>query len=216
MWKSTLQWAWQGIAIAGIIASCVASGATPFIYALSLVGILFVLGVALKRPSSQLLGAIFCVLLGIISWEQGLIANSLLNILMLSPLCVYGYTVWKKGVSSNSLEKSLSLPQATALGVASAVGTGVLWWFTKGMESSVMPFLDSLTAVGIFVATIIMTLSYKEQWIAWIIVNISQCYIWWVAMQSSNEVASVFSMKVIFLLNSLIGWWNWNKCKKSD
>ncbi len=205
---------WAAFAIHAVIGCCLISGATPLVFGISLVGIFFVLAVNFKMPSSQLLGAVFCAMLAWFSFQSGFIANAVINLVLVVP-SIRGYFVWKRGGSTPQI-KQLTRKQALLLVLAVLISSSIAIWFSISAGAS-LPFADGLTAVLPVVATALMTLAYKEQWIVWNILNAVQVYMWIVAASLNPALASIAVMKIIFLANSIFGMYNWyNSEQKSE
>lgn len=201
---------WMFVAIFATMIACIVSGAGIFVNVLSMVGILFVLGVAQKAPTSQLFGAAFCLLLGIASFTTGFYANAIVNCIVMMPMCIMGYYTWRKGRQHSNLEKNLSRKKLLLYIASIFVATLCVAAFTV-TGGGALPILDALTAVLPVAATILMTGGYREQWLIWIPFNALQAFMWFSAASLQPAVLAVFVLKLIFLANSLIGYYNWRK-----
>ncbi|QKN84769.1 PnuC-like nicotinamide mononucleotide transport [Vibrio phage River4] len=201
---------WSALAVILVLAACVISRADMFVSALSLVGILFVLGVSFKHPESQLLGAVFCTFLAFASFGAGFYANAVVNGLVLIPASVYGYFLWKRRTGAGKLERSLTNQQFMKVVSGIALATVVVFYFTIGAGGA-MPLLDALTAVMPVVATFLMIGAYRDQWFLWIPYNAIQAFMWFTAASLQPAVLAVFVLKMVFLVNSLIGFYQWRK-----
>ncbi|WP_019772011.1 nicotinamide riboside transporter PnuC, partial [Streptococcus sobrinus] len=51
---------------------------------------------------------------------------------------------------------------------------------------------------------------YREQWIFWAATNIFSIYLWW------GESLQIQGKYFIYLINSLVGWYQWSKAAKKD
>lgn len=201
---------WSVIAVLLVLGASIISGADLFIGALSLVGILFVLGVSFKRPESQLLGAAFCGFLAYASLGAGFFANAAVNGLLLLPASIFGYFLWKKRQGAGTIERSLS--NETLLKLVSGIGliTGLVYMFTVDAGGA-LPLLDAITAVMPVFATFLMIGAYRDQWLLWIPYNALQAFMWFTAASLQPAVLAVFVLKLVFLINSIIGYYNWRK-----
>ena len=63
---------------------------------------------------------------------------------------------------------------------------------------------DATNGVG----QILMTAVYREQWIFWAATNIFSIYLWW------GESLQIQGKYLIYLINNLVGWYQWNKAAK--
>ena len=88
----------------------------------------------------------------------------------------------------------------------------VLWWLTIGfIYQSVganRPFRDSVTDATNGVGQLLMTAVYREQWIFWAATNVFSIYLWW------GKSLQIQGKYFIYLINSLVGWYQWTKAAK--
>lgn len=201
---------WSALAVLLVMAACLISGADLFVSALSLVGILFVLGVSFKRPESQLLGAAFCGFLAYASFGAGFYANALVNGAFLLPASIFGYFYWKRRTGAGNLERSLTSEQFGKVAALIALATIITFYFTIGAGGA-LPFMDALTAVMPVAATLLMIGAYRDQWLLWIPFNAIQAFMWFSAASLQPAVLAVFVLKMVFLVNSVIGYYQWRK-----
>ncbi len=199
---------WSVIAVLLVIGASIFSGADMFVSALSLVGILFVLGVSFKHPYSQLLGAVFCGFLAFASMGAGFYANAVVNGLILIPASVYGYFVWKR--RGMRLERSLTPTGFANMLALLCVITAGVFFFTMNAGGA-MPLLDALTGVMPVFASFLMIGAYRDQWLLWIPYNAIQAFMWFTAASLQPAVLAVFILKLVFLVNSLIGYYQWRE-----
>lgn len=208
--KFNLEVIWSIVATILVAISCYVSGAGAFISALSIVGILFVLGVAFKRPESQLLGAGFVGMLAYASYTAGFFANAAVNGIVLVPLSIWGYFHWKRGKQSKNLVKKLSRKNLILYITTIFSSVILLLLFTINAGGN-LPILDALTGVLPVASTLLMVGGYREQWLLWIPYNALQALMWFSAASLQPAMLAVFVLKLVFLLNSIIGAYNWNK-----
>ncbi|QQO38438.1 PnuC-like ribosyl nicotinamide transporter [Vibrio phage VPG01] len=201
---------WAAFAVLLVALACVISGADLFVSALSMVGILFVLGVSFKKPESQLLGAAFCGFLAYASFGAGFFANALVNGAFLLPATIFGYFYWKRRTGAGNLERSLNKTQFMQMSTAIATATIITFFFTIGAGGA-LPLLDAFTAVLPVAATLLMIGAYRDQWLLWIPYNAIQAFMWFTAASLQPAVLAVFVVKLVFLINSLIGYYYWRK-----
>ena len=100
-----------------------------------------------------------------------------------------------------------------AVGWIKYLSISVLWWLTFGfIYQSVganRPFRDSITDATNGVGQLLMTAVYREQWIFWAATNVFSIYLWW------GESLQIQGKYFIYLINSLVGWYQWSKAAKS-
>ncbi|AFJ26704.1 nicotinamide mononucleotide transporter [Streptococcus parasanguinis FW213] len=70
------------------------------------------------------------------------------------------------------------------------------------------PYRDSITDATNGVGQLLMTAVYREQWIFWAATNVFSIYLWW------GESLQIQGKYFIYLINSLVGWYQWSKAAK--
>jgi nicotinamide mononucleotide transporter PnuC len=142
------------------------------------------------------------------SFTAGFLANAAVNGLVLAPLSIWGYFHWKS--RKQHLEKNLTDTQKSSLALVLIGGTLIVYTFTAGAGGA-LPLLDALTSVIPIIATYLMAHAYRQQWWMWIPYNFLQALMWFSAASLQPAVLAVFALKMVFLVNSLIGYYNWKQ-----
>lgn len=168
-------------------------------------GIVCVLLVAKGKITNYVWGLINAITYGYIAYKCGYYGDMLLNLVWFVPMQLVGFIFWKKLLKENSKTdvkmKRLTLKQFVVVmlvGTIFTIGFGLILynvdiWFTEVMQRNVsvynyidqvtkIPFLgeilDSSTETLQILATILMTLAYREQWLFWILTNIITISLW--------------------------------------
>ena len=75
--------------------------------------------------------------------------------------------------------------------------------------------MDATTNVFSIVATFLMVLRYKEQWLLYIILNVVTIAMWCIRWQAgSGDGSMMVLMWVAFLINSVYGYYKWHQGAK--
>ncbi|MCS5736553.1 nicotinamide riboside transporter PnuC, partial [Herbiconiux daphne] len=173
-------------------------------------GVLFVLAVAFKKNVAPLLGAILSVLYGVLSYDSGFYANAALNMIILAPLQIWGWRHWMKHG-----DKAFEISDTWKRNIWIATGVGIVAATMFSIHSgSHLPYLDGPSSVLAVTGTVLLSLKTKEQWFAWIPYNLIECIMWFFAMSIEPSVIAIFVMRLVFLINSLIGAKEWFKNEK--
>lgn len=199
--------AWTAIAVIGVVIATIVSKAPMLVAAASIIGVVFVLAVAFKKTYAPLLGALLSVIYAVLSYEAGFFANAIMNMFILVPLQIWGYHHWKlnEGKIFEVAKKYLS-----GIWVLTVIGAAISATLAY-ISGSHLWFLDGVSSVLVITGTVLLTLKTKEQWYAWIPYNAIECIMWFMAMSLEPSVLAIFVMRVIFLINSLIGAKEWCK-----
>jgi nicotinamide mononucleotide transporter len=134
----------------------------------------------------------------------------------------YGWWLWHKHSQSKNIEtKSLSdITQNSAqsnllYGISIVLGTLVLGYMTSNfhnwlpqifVEPASYPYLDAVTTVMSFAATILMIFKKVENWYLWILVDIIGIWLYY-----TKGVVFVSLLYVVFLILATQGYFNWKK-----
>lgn len=179
-------------------------------------GVLCVTFVAKGKISNYFFGLIQVVLYLYLSWQAVLYGEVLLNLFYFVAQFT-GFYAWHKNLQTDTTDESeAKVVKAKGLSPAMwlvTIASTVVAWYGFGLFlqafGSNQPFIDSITTSLSVVAQILMIYRYKEQWLFWILVNITSIWLWY-AVSSPAMIA----MYVGFLINSIYGWLNWLQLKR--
>ncbi|MBP6923870.1 nicotinamide riboside transporter PnuC [Veillonella sp. YH-vei2232] len=138
------------------------------------------------------------------------------NVLYSIPISAIAIYTWKKNMTQSGEVKFRSMTPKMMM-IATAITAVGVWAYMLLLQSmgGNLPFMDSLTTVVAVVASMLYLLRFSEQWAMWAIVNILAIAMWiMVFMQGDHSAALIILMKVINLLNSLYGFFNWRKISR--
>lgn len=200
---------WSAIAVIAVGCSLIASHATPLVALSTFLGIIYVLGVSYKWIHANLFGAGMALGFAVLSYQVGFYGNTAVNALVLFPLSLYGWYVWRfrskgKSVGSSDLRRTLTRSEAIpiiSIGIF-AFSIAVAFSLHSG---AFLPYYDAFTTVMPVIATIMLVSAYREQWYAWIPYNFIEILMWFAAASVAPEVLAILVMRIIFFINSLIG-----------
>ena len=123
-----------------------------------------------------------------------------------------GLLVWIYQAQFKKEQQEFVARKLDAVGWIKYLAISVLWWLTFGfIYQSVganRPFRDSITDATNGVGQLLMTAVYREQWIFWAATNVFSIYLWW------GESLQIQGKYFIYLINSLVGWYQWSKAAK--
>ena len=146
------------------------------------------------------------VLYGWLFLNYDLYASASLQLVFIAA-AVWGWFGWgPQGASSRNLSWTLRV---------SLVSAGTVIWLL------ITPFLVSLGAAAarpdafglVFsvIAQVLMVLQFRENWIAWLVVNIVYVGLYW-----SQDLKFTSLLYVAFAAIALRGWINWQKLQRTD
>lgn len=171
--------------------------------------------VAKGRLSNFFFGMVATSIYAYISYQQQLYGETMLNSFFYFPMQFIGLYFWFKHQNKNTknsdiIVKKLNLKHwLIVLGTIACCSFGYAELLAHLNAQQV--HLDSLNVVICIAAQILMTLRYTEQWLLWIISNILGLILW---INVGDH--SMVMMNCAALVNSLYGYYHWNKQTSSS
>lgn len=179
-----------------------------------LAGVICVVLTAKGKLSSYIFNFIQIITYMVICWDLKLYLEFGENIFYFIT-CIFGVILWKKNMTQNDdgstqvKAKTFKLWHWFVVIAIAAVGTILLGNFGEAILGSTLPYHDALTNVLSLVAQMLMIWRYREQWIVWILIDIT-CLIMFTMLGQWSMVA----MYVAWTINAFYGWYNWTKLNK--
>lgn len=174
-------------------------------------GVICVVLTAKAKISSYIFNFIQIVAYMVICWDLKLYLEFGENIFYFIT-CIFGVFLWKKNmvVGDDGLKKleikKFGAWQWTVTVLISVFATLGLGYFGQNYLGSTLPYYDALTNVLAIIAQMLMVWRFREQWIIWIIIDIT-CLIMFIILGQWSMVA----MYIAWTINAFYGWYNWSK-----
>lgn len=173
-------------------------------------GVICVALTAKGKISSYIFNFIQIITYMMICWELKLYLEFGENIFYFLT-CIYGVFAWKRNMKQNDdgttqveAKKFKPWHWVATISIA-AVGTFLLGKFGY-LIGSTLPYFDALTNVLALIAQMLLVWRYREQWVIWILIDLT-CLIMFIMLGQWSMVA----MYVAWTINAFYGWWNWSK-----
>ena len=179
----------------------------------SLTGIICVIFVSEGRASNYLFGLINSVIYLILALQKGFYGEVLTTIYftVMQPI---GLLVWIYQAQFKKEKQEFVARELDGKGWTKYLSISVLWWLAFGFIYQSIganrPYRDSITDATNGLGQILMTAVYREQWIFWAATNVFSIYLWW------GESLQIQGKYLIYLINSLVGWYQWSKAAKQN
>ena len=188
----------------------------------SLMGILSVVSSANGRILTFLFGlldvAIYAVMC-YVNWHRGGagLGNAIINGLYFVPMQFIGFAQWKKrGAEAHKQVKARRLNgrQWMLYSGLFVIGTIVVYLILSAVDKEaagqflkVAVLMDAVSMVCNILGQYLLSTAYMEQWVFWILVNISSVVMWTISLRhSSDPYSAIYMVKYAFyLLNSFNG-----------
>lgn len=207
--NNTLKTLWGIFAVSAVAIASYVSNAPALVAIGSLVGIIFVISVAFQNKYANFWGALCGLAFGYFSYTQGLFGNAIIQLGFVVPMSLYGMWLWwKRSESDDGLKRSLSATDKRGIWFLSLTGLVVAMGFSY-LSGATMPIMDAITTVLPVVGTFLLVNAYKEQWYIWLTYNSLQIAMWFVLASAASELLALLVMRVVFLVNSVVGFCEW-------
>lgn len=178
-------------------------------------GVICVVLTAKGKLISYLFNFIQIVTYMYICWGVGLYLEFAENIFYFVT-CIFGVFLWKKNMTVNEdgseqvIAKKFQAKHWIATVVISVIGTVILGYIGEHYLNSTLPYYDALTNVLALVAQMLMVWRFREQWLVWIVIDVT-CLIMFTLLCQWSMVA----MYIAWTINAIYGWINWSKLNKA-
>lgn len=179
-------------------------------------GVICVVLTAKGKLISYLFNFIQIVTYMYICWGVGLYLEFAENIFYFVT-CIFGVFLWKKNMTVNEdgseqvIAKKFQAKHWIATVVISVIGTVILGYIGEHYLNSTLPYYDALTNVLALVAQMLMVWRFREQWLVWIVIDVT-CLIMFTLLCQWSMVA----MYIAWTINAIYGWINWSKLNKAQ
>ena len=176
-------------------------------------GIMYTLLAGKGKRSCYLFGIVNSFLYGLISMQNRIYGDMLLNWLYYLPMQFVGIWLWKKNYNEEKGEvskKVLKLSERIIFLLLVLLAWGIAALLLERFDARV-PWLDSATTVLSVAAMFLTVLRRFEQWICWTLVNGISIYIWYKVYETSGNSLATLLMWIIFLICGLVFGWQWYK-----
>ncbi|MGL4210731.1 MAG: nicotinamide riboside transporter PnuC [Cetobacterium somerae] len=185
----------------------------------SIYNVLCVILVGHKKLSNFYYGAIGVVLYAYMAYSAKLYGDVMLNVIYYFPTNIIGYFIWKKNAdkqhddTNEVVVKYMTNSERCLIAIGSIVCICVYSILLKYLGGNV-PYLDSTSTVLSVIGMALLMFGYAEQWCAWIAVNCVSIAMWYSVYTQGGDGIESLLMWIVFLINSLIGYYKWRKIQK--
>lgn len=209
---TTAQKLWIACSTLAILILGIVSGDTPINIFIGAIGMFYVAVYSTgKTRWAFILGVVYVSVYTIICLENRIMLDAVQNIILI-PIYIASFVHWgKHSVTPHnaSTKKNLLFILITAL-----VGVG-LYFLSVALHGNYR-FLDAFNTACTLGAMVLGYYGFSINWALWTANNLASAITFGLALAMPTGSITVFAMKVIFLVNGLIGWYNFNKIGKGE
>jgi nicotinamide mononucleotide transporter len=187
---------------------------TPIGIVCGIAGVICVVLTAKGKISSYIFNFIQMITYMIICWDAALYLEFGEQVFYFIA-CIFGVILWKKNMTKNEdgseqvVAKKFKFWHWIVTIIVSIASTIILGYFGDNILGSTLSYLDALTVALAVIAQLLMVWRYREQWIIWIVIDISSLIMFIILGQWS-----MVAMYIAWTINAIYGWYNWSKLNK--
>ena len=181
----------------------------------SIMGVIYVILNGCRLSVAFLFGIINTFVYGIVSYQNGLYGDFMMNVFYSCPCCIIGLIAWFRAsketatakVSSFKLKEKLIFLLLIILAI---LVYGIILTSLKDTQ----PYLDATTTILSISAYICLIMRKKEVWYLFNFSNILSILMWAINYSNSNANISILFMYIIYTANSLLNTVRWELSNK--
>lgn len=180
-------------------------------------GVICVFMVNMRKLSNFAWGAINCTLYGYVAYTASYFGDTMLNWIFYLPIQFIGAYMWSKQMEDDTVvSRKVESKQTLLAIVAFTIATVLIYSQALSYIGGKLSIIDATTTTLSILATYFMVKGYREQWVCWVIVNVLSIYMWTVNFLANGDGYGVLIMWIMFLTNSLYGYYTWFKASKNE
>lgn len=183
----------------------------------SIMGVIYVILNGCRLSVAFLFGIVNTFLYGIVSYQNGLYGDFMLNIFYSCPCCIVGLIAWFKASKETDTANISSFKIKERIIFALLVILAIILYGTILYNlHDTQPYLDATTTVLSVSAYICLILRKKEVWYLFNISNILSILMWGINYSHSDANLSILFMYVIYTANSILNTVKWELANKRN
>lgn len=175
------------------------------------IGMFYVSVYASGARGAFLLGVIYVGLYTIICLENRIMLDALQNIVLI-PIYIASFIHWG---THNVKPRNGSIKQ-NGLFVVITIIAGISFYFISKALHGNYSALDASNTACTLAAMILGYYGFTINWLMWSINNVLSAITFGLALMTPTGSLTVFVMKVIFMINGFIGWYNFSRISKKE
>lgn len=189
------------------------SGDTPFGFSVFLSGVLCVILAAKGNILNYLVGMYNTFGYAWMAYQNGLYGEMGLNLFFYVPMNILGFFMWRKHIHAQKLEmRKMSVKALLGTALACVLSILAMGYALSLIAGQNTPYIDATTNVLSVAATLLMVWRFREQWFAYIILNLFTVIMWSIrTAHGSPEGPMMLVMWSAYLINAVYGLLVWTR-----
>lgn len=175
------------------------------------IGMFYVSVYASGARGAFLLGVIYVGLYTVICLKNRIMLDALQNVVLI-PIYIASFIHWG---THNVKPRNGSIRQ-NGLFVVITIIAGISFYFISKALHGNYSALDASNTACTLAAMILGYYGFTINWLMWSINNVLSAITFGLALMTPTGSLTVFAMKVIFMINGFIGWYNFSRISKKE
>ena len=175
------------------------------------IGMFYVSVYASGARGAFLLGVIYVGLYTVICLKNRIMLDALQNVVLI-PIYIASFIHWG---THNVKPRNGSIKQ-NGLFVVITIIAGISFYFISKALHGNYSALDASNTACTLAAMILGYYGFTINWLMWSINNVLSAITFGLALMTPTGSLTVFAMKVIFMINGFIGWYNFSRISKKE
>lgn len=173
-----------------------------YMICISVLGILYNYCVSIGRRFSFIIGGIYALLYGLMSYFENIYASAFFMIVVQLPSAIISYITWGRSGNETNL-KSQNIRQLVLTFISLIALTIVIYYVLKLLNGSGALF-DSFFFACSFIACVLLMTKYREAYIVILLSGVGGSALWLYQFITTTQGISVFLLNLFVLINAII------------
>lgn len=171
---------------------------------------------SLGKIENYIFGGLYSILVGYVSYINGLYGLASLSILVYVPSQIHGYFSWKKNMNETDKKevevRGFTLKFSLMLTFIVVSLSFLFGYLLNLIPSQNLAFLDSSSNIINLSAVVLMNMRYKECWMIWLFNNTIDLIIWIInTVKGTPNSIMMLLVSIGFLSINVYGLYKWFK-----
>ena len=175
------------------------------------IGMFYVSVYASGARGAFLLGVIYVGLYTIICLENRIMLDALQNIVLI-PIYIASFIHW----GTHNVKPRNGIIKQNGLFVVITIIAGISFYFISKALHGNYSALDASNTACTLAAMILGYYGFTINWLMWSVNNVLSAITFGLALMTPTGSLTVFAMKVIFMINGFIGWYNFSRISNKE